>query len=163
MKLESSDANALSFDVIGLVAFDADGTEDEAKMLALKNMFHPGRFNEVTLVAFVQACDSLYRRLRYFRASVGNASLIDHVLERIIDDIFAFLLVLLTLMVLDINPWPLLVSMSTLLVSFAFAIGPSLSRYIDVSECDYRDHPTTEIKLTLFILGNADDHYATPV
>lgn len=138
MKLEPVDANYLSFDVIGLVAFDADGTEDEAKMLALKNMFRPGRFNEITLIVFVQACDSLYKKLRYFRASVGNASLIDHVLERIIDDIFSFVLVLLTLMILDINPWPLLVSVSTLLVSFAFAIGSSLSRFIDVSasECE---------------------------
>lgn len=133
MKLEPADANYLSFDIIGLVAFDAEGTEDEAKMLELRNMFRPGRFNEITLIAFVQACDSLYKNLRYFRASVGNASLIDHVLERIIDNLFAFVLILVTLMILDINPWPLLVSVSTLLVSFAFAIGPSLSRYIDVS------------------------------
>jgi hypothetical protein len=131
MKLDSPGANALSFGIIGLVAYDGDGTEDEAKMLTLKNMFHPGRYNEISLVGFVQTCDSLYKRLRYFRASVGNASLIDHVLERIIDDFFAFVLVLLTLTILDINPWPLLVSLSTLLVSFAFAIGPSLSRYID--------------------------------
>lgn len=133
MKLGPPGSSTLSFDVIGLLAFDVNGVEDEAKMQALRNMFRPGRFNEITLVAFVQACDSLYKRLRYFRASVGNASLIDHVLERIIDDIFFLLLILLTLMILDINPWPLLVSVSTLLVSFAFAIGPSLSRYIDVS------------------------------
>jgi small-conductance mechanosensitive channel len=151
MKLDSPGANALSFGIIGLVAYDGDGTEDEAKMLTLKNMFHPGRYNEISLVGFVQTCDSLYKRLRYFRASVGNASLIDHVLERIIDDFFAFVLVLLTLTILDINPWPLLVSLSTLLVSFAFAIGPSLSRYIDVSECESGRRLTVESKLTQFL------------
>lgn len=132
LKLEPG-SDTLSFDIIGLLAFDADGDEDEAKMKALKIMFRPGRFNEITVVAFVQACDSVYKHLRYFRASVGNASLIDHVLEQIIDTMFYFVLILMTLMILNINPWPLLVSVSTLLVSFAFAIGPSLSRYIDVS------------------------------
>jgi len=138
MKLEPANSCALSFDVIGLLAYDADGVEDEAKMQALKHMFRPGRFNEINLVAFVQACDSVYKRLRYFRASVGNASLIDTVLEKIMNNFFFFLLILLTLMILNINPWPLLVSVSTLLVSFAFAIGPSLSRYIDVSALEAR-------------------------
>ena len=133
MNLEPAGSNTLSFDVICLLTFKADVVADEDKMKALKNMFRPDRFDEISLVAFVQACDSLYKRLRYFRASVGNASIIDRVLERIINDIFFFMLTLLTLILLDINPWPLLVSVSTLLVSFAFAIGPSLSRYIEVS------------------------------
>jgi hypothetical protein len=51
----------------------------------LKRLFRPDRFNELTLLAFVQACDSVYKRLRYFRASVGNSSVIDRWLEQIID------------------------------------------------------------------------------
>jgi len=97
----------------------------------LKRLFRPDRFNEISLLAFVQTCDSVYKRLRYFRASVGNSSVIDQVLEQIIDAIFFFVLALLILSILKYNPWALLVSISTLLFSTAFAIGPSLSRYIE--------------------------------
>lgn len=124
-------ATILSFDVLGLLAIDADGNEDESKRRVLKRLFRPDRFNEITLLAFVQACDSVYKRLRYFRAAVGNSSVIDQVLEQIVDGIFYFVLLLLILSVLKLNPWALLVSISTLLFSTAFAIGPSLSRYIE--------------------------------
>jgi small-conductance mechanosensitive channel len=73
----------------------------------------------------------VYKRLRFFRASVGNASVIDKVLEGIIDSVFNFVLALVVLSMLQFNPWPLLVSISTLLVSLAFAVGPSTARYIE--------------------------------
>jgi len=130
MKLNPG-AGVLSFDVIALLAIDPDGLEDESKKRVLKRLFRPDRFNEITLLAFVQTCDSVYKRLRYFRASVGNSSIIDQVLEQIIDGIFSFLLLLMILCLLKYNPWTLLVSLSTLLFSTAFAIGPSLSRYIE--------------------------------
>ena len=130
MKLDP-DSVTLSFDVIGLLAVDSDGVEDENKKRVLRRLFRPDRFNELTILAFVQACDSVYKRLRYFRASVGNSSVIDRVLEQIIDGVFYFVLMLLILSVLKLNPWALLVSLSTLLFSTAFAIGPSLSKYIE--------------------------------
>jgi small-conductance mechanosensitive channel len=130
MKLDPG-ASVLSFDVIALLAIDADAVEDESKRRILKRLFRPDRFNEITVLAFVQAIDSVYKRLRYFRVSVGNSSLIDQVLEQIVDGIFYFVLLLVILCLLKYNPWTLLVSMSTLLFSTAFAIGPSLSRYIE--------------------------------
>jgi small-conductance mechanosensitive channel len=130
MKLDPG-AGVLSFDVISLLAIDPDGVEDESRKRILKRLFRPGIFNEVTLLAFVQTCDSVYKRLRYFRASVGNSSVIDQVLEQIIDGVFYFVLLLSILCLLKYNPWTLLVSLSTLLFSTAFAIGPSLSRYIE--------------------------------
>ena len=75
-----------------------------------------------------------YKRLRFFRASVGNASVIDHVLESIIDGVFHFVLALVLLSIMRFNPWPLLVSISTLLVSVSFAVGSSASKYIEVSQ-----------------------------
>lgn len=133
MKLEPG-SGVLSFDVIVLLAIDACGVENEAKKKGLKRLFHPDHYYEIPLLAFVQACDSVYKRLRYFRASVGNSSLIDRVLEQLIDCLFYFVLALVVLAVLHINPWTLLVSISTLLVSFAFAVGPSASKYIEVSD-----------------------------
>lgn len=130
LKLDPS-STVLSFDVIALLAIDSNGDVDERRKTVLRRLFRPDRSNELSLLAFVQVCDSVYKRFIYFRASVGNDSVIDQVLEQIIDGIFYFILLLLILSVLNLNPWALLVSISTLLFSTAFAIGPSLSRIIE--------------------------------
>jgi hypothetical protein len=127
------DTPVLSNDVLFLLAQNEDGSENANKKLALKKLFRPDRYNQLPLLAFLQSIDTLYKKLRYFRASVGNASVIDHVLEGMIDYGFAFVIFLVILSLLNFNPWPLLVSMSTLLVSFSFAMGSSASKYIEVS------------------------------
>ncbi|GAX29175.1 hypothetical protein FisN_28Lh004 [Fistulifera solaris] len=125
------DNDVLPFETLNLLAVEEDEEEKQAKSAALLRLFCPDRHDNVTLLAFVQSCDSLYRRLRYFRASVGNASVIDNVLEAIFDGLFLFILFLVNLSILKFNPWPLLVSLSTLLVSFSFAVGASASKYIE--------------------------------
>jgi hypothetical protein len=127
------DAPILSNDILFMLAQNEDGSENASKRLALKKLFRPDRYNQLPLLAFLQSIDTLYKKLRYFRASVGNASVIDHVLEGMIDYAFKFVLSLVILSLLNFNPWPLLVSMSTLLVSFSFAMGSSASKYIEVS------------------------------
>jgi hypothetical protein len=72
---------------------------------------------------FVQSCDSLYRRLTYFRASVQNSGSLDRVLEGGINGVYYFVLALFLLSVLRFNPWSLLLSITSLLVSFSFAFG----------------------------------------
>ena len=57
---------------------------------------------------------------------------IDKVLEGIVDAIFGFVLALVVLQFNSFNPWPILVSMSTLLVTFTFAVGPSAAKSIEV-------------------------------
>lgn len=125
--------SALSSEVIYLLALEEDGvTMNIPKKKALRKLFRGDAQQELSFLAFTQICDSLYKRLRFFRASVGNASVIDHVLESIIDGIFHFVLALVLLSVMRFNPWPLLVSISTLLVSVSFAVGSSASKYIEV-------------------------------
>lgn len=63
----------ISFDVLRLLASDENGEEIPEKVNAYSRLFRPDLNNEVTELAFVQSCDSVYRSLRYFRASVGNA------------------------------------------------------------------------------------------
>lgn len=79
----------------------------------------------------LKSCDTLYKKLRYFRASVANATVIDRVLESIIDVLFGFVLFLVVLSILHFNFWPLLVSSLTLIVSFSFALGASASKLIE--------------------------------
>lgn len=57
--------------------------------------------------------------------------MIDHVLERIVDGVFYFALGLIILDLLKLNPWPLLVSTSTLVVAGSFAVGPSCAKAVE--------------------------------
>lgn len=111
-------------------AYEADGQFDEHKAKGMVRLFRPDKFDEVSLLAFVQSCDGVYKKLRYLRASVGNSTLIDYVLENIFNAFFYFFLALAIMSVLELNPWTLLVSLSTILVSFAFAVGPSAAKLI---------------------------------
>jgi small-conductance mechanosensitive channel len=130
--VSSSETSMLSLDILYLLAESEDGvTVDRSKKRAMRKLFRPDAKHEVSMMSFIRACDSLYRRMRFFRASVGNASVIDHALETILDGFFNFLLGLVLLSILQINPWPLLVSISTLLVSISFAVGPSAAKYIE--------------------------------
>ncbi len=129
----SSVPGIMSFDVLKVLSLSSDGIEDEAKTRSLRRLFRPDVRGELSLLAFVQSCDMVYKRLRYFRASVGNSSVIDKVLQDIIDVIYFFALSLLVLSMLKFNPWPLLVSISTLMVSCAFAVGTSTSKLVEVS------------------------------
>jgi hypothetical protein len=152
----SPESILLSFDVLQVLAESDDGTVDFDRRKHLKQLFRPDAYNELPRLAFIQSCDTVYKKLRYFRASVGNSSVIDRVLEGenfltffkfpvfgiitnlavlvagIINMVFFFLLLLMVLSLINLNPWPLLVSLSTLLVTFAFAVGPSISKAIEV-------------------------------
>ncbi|KAG7359816.1 mechanosensitive ion channel [Nitzschia inconspicua] len=127
----SSEHHILSFSVFNIILLQEDGSEDKDKRRALRNLFRPDRRDHLTVLSFVQSCDTIYKKIRYFRASVGNASVIDQVLESIIDVVFYFTLGLIVLSLLNLNPWPLLVSMSTLLVTASFAVGPSCAKAIE--------------------------------
>ncbi|KAL7538906.1 hypothetical protein ACHAXR_008875, partial [Thalassiosira sp. AJA248-18] len=178
----SPGTSVLHFDIIGVLAYNVDGTFDDKKAKSLVRLFRPDKFDEgehivitstsptqapfipiilthlVSMLHFVQSCDGIYKKLRYLRASVGNSTLIDSVLENIFNAAFGFFLLLTSkfvtfvrlrtvlsslsppdnfafflsvLSVLQLNPWTLLVSLSTVLVSFAFALGPSAAKLIE--------------------------------
>ena len=123
----------LKFQVLQMLAQDdAEGIKlNRGKLKIIKRMFRPDADGELGEIDFIRACDILYKKLRFFRASVGNASVIDHVLESTVDAMFNFILLLVLMSVTGFNPWPLLVSLSTLLVSISFAVGSSASKYIE--------------------------------
>jgi hypothetical protein len=136
----SPGSQILSYDILSVLASNEDGTADLAKSRDLRQLFRPDASNDLPMLAFIQSCDAVYKKLRYFRASVGNSSVIDKVLENMIDVFVGFVLGLAVLSFVGFNPWSLLVSLSTLLVTFAFAVGPSASKTFEVSQsADERD------------------------
>ena len=134
MKLSPDpDLDTLSFSVFDYLLLQDDGTEDKNKKKRLVKLFHPNPDGSLQLVSFVQACDTIYRKLRLFRASVGTSSVIDDVLESIIDPIFFFGLVLIVLTLLKLNPMAALIPVSSLLVAGSFAFGPTCAKAFEVS------------------------------
>jgi hypothetical protein len=127
----SPDEPVLSFDVLELMLVDEAGNIDEEKKKTLRKLFRPDKNNKLTLLAFITICDGVYKRLRFFRASVGNASVIDNVLEGMLNGMFYFVLFLFLSSLLQFNPWALLVSLTSVLVSVSFAFGSSVSKYVD--------------------------------
>jgi len=122
----------LPFDVLALVTLQEDGkTENVSKKRILRKLFTPDRSGGLPLLAFVQAVDRIYKRLRFFRASIRNASVIDGVLESLFNGLFYFVLVMLLSSLMQFNPWTLLVSITSLLVSVSFALGASVSKYVE--------------------------------
>lgn len=107
-----------------------DGTCDEVKKRALKRLFRPDKDGALTLLAFVHSCDSLYRRLRYFLATVNNSASLDKVLEDLLNGVYYFILGLFLLSLLKYNAWSILLSLTSLLVSFSFAFGQTVSRFV---------------------------------
>eukprot|EP00977_Amphora_coffeiformis_P011524 scaffold2767_cov177-Amphora_coffeaeformis.AAC.98 len=120
----------LPFDAIALVALQDDESYDVVKKRAIRRLFHPDKDGSLTMLAFVQSCDTLYRRLRYFVATVNNSASLDNVLENVFNSFFYFVLALLLLSLMNFNAWSLLVSMTSLLVSFSFAFGNTVSKYV---------------------------------
>jgi len=121
----------LSFEVISTFAYDSDGNLDRTKLFQLRRVFRPDGNNELSLLAFVQSCDTLYRRFRYFRASVTNASVLDQTVESVFDKFFYALMTLVVLAYLGLNPMPILLSLSTVLVSLSFAMGSSAASFVE--------------------------------
>lgn len=130
--LRYSDQPVLDYNVIEIIAVSEKGDVDEHKERAFQRLFRPDSQNQVSQLAFVQTCDSTYKKIRFFRASVANSSVINQVLESVVDGLVNFILALITLTMLNFNPYPVLVSMSTVMVSLAFAVGSSASKYIEV-------------------------------
>ncbi|CAB9522567.1 Mechanosensitive ion channel protein [Seminavis robusta] len=121
----------LSFDVIGALAFRDDQTLDENRAIALLRVFLPDKNEALTMLAFVNSTDNVYKQLRYLRAALSNSSKIDSVLEDSFNGVFYAVLAVILLCLCGFNPWPLLVSFSTLTVSFAFAFGPSVAKNVE--------------------------------
>lgn len=129
---ESKRSNVLKWKVLELLCIGDDrSSESLSKCKRLRKLFTPNRSGDLPLLAFIQAVDQCYKKVVFLRASLRNASLLDDVLERLFNTIFYFVLVLFLSSILQLHPWTLMVSITSLLVSVSFAFGSSVSAYVD--------------------------------
>lgn len=132
LNTDDEPTDVLPYDVLALLCLEDDGeTENLAKKRKIRKMFTPDRNGGVPLLAFIQTVDKAYKRLVFLRASLKNSYLLDGVLEKLANGLFYFVLILFLSSLMEMNPWALMVSITSILVSVSFALGSSVSRYVE--------------------------------
>ena len=123
--------DVLAFETISFVALNREGEVDQAKMKRLIRLFRPDRSGKLTRLDFVKSVDSIYKKFRMLRASIANSSQIDEAFERLFNTGYYFLLVMLILSILQLNPWAFIASLTGVLLSFSFCFGTAASKYFE--------------------------------
>ena len=85
---------------------------DEKKARKLIRLFRPSRDGSLTALDFVKSCDKIYKDLRTLRAAISNSSQLDLAFERLINVGFYFVLWLIILTIVKLDPWTLFLSLS---------------------------------------------------
>lgn len=136
--LRSPDPQTLHFDVLALVGVRKGGILDQEKLKAMIKLFRPDRDGALDCIDFVKAVDGVYRELRLLRASVANSSKIDRAFESIFNVIFYAILGCIILSQIGYDPLALFLSISGVVLGFAFMIGSASSKYFEVSHLPAR-------------------------
>ena len=131
LMLQTPGEDMLPFETMSLVALDQNDSIDDAKMKRLIRLFRPDRSGKLSKLDFVKSVDSVYKKFRMLRASIYNSGQIDEAFERLINSLYYFLLAMLLLSIMDLNPWPFIASLTGVLVSFAFCFGSAASHYFE--------------------------------
>jgi len=134
-------SGVLQFDAIASLAKSNDASTEEGekelvdadKMKDLIRLFRPDRQGNLTMLDFVKSVDAVYKKLRLLRASISSASQIDHATECIVNCFFYFLFFCILLARLKIDPLKFFLSMSSVILAFAFMIGSASAKYFEVS------------------------------
>ena len=130
--LRSPDPYSISFDLIALLGVTKDGNLNHEKLKSLIHIFRPERDGSIPCIDFVKSIDAVYKELRLLRASVDNSSKIDQAFERIFNVIFYAVVGCVVLGQLGYNPLALFLSISGVVLAFAFMIGTASSKYFEV-------------------------------
>jgi len=118
-------------DTIALLAVDSDGNIEPHKMKELIQLFRPDRDGQLSMIDFIKSIDSVYKQLRMLRASIANSGQIDHAFEILFNWAFFTIATCIILSVLGFNPLALFLSLSSIILGFAFMIGGASAKYFE--------------------------------
>lgn len=121
----------LPFETIAGLATTKKGDIDKPKMKALIRLFRPDRDGTLTMVDFVKSCDTCYKNMRLLRASVKNNGQIDHSFESVLNGVLFVVLAIITIAALGFDPLALFLSLSSIILAFAFMISSASSKYFE--------------------------------
>jgi hypothetical protein len=123
----------LHFDTLAVLALKRDGGLDPEKAKELIRTFRPDRDGSISMVEFVRSIDAIYKDLRMLRATVAASSKIDKALESIMNIVFYVATFCIILAAWGLDPLALFLSMSSIILAFAFMIGSASAKYFEVS------------------------------
>jgi len=135
--LHCPDNPVLTFDTLALITLDKNGEINEKKTRKLIRLFRPSRDGSLTALDFVKSCDKIYKDLRTLRAAIANSSQLDLAFERLINVGFYFVLGLIVLTIVKLDPWTLFLSLSGVSAPCAtyFSRLTQADRYISHFSC----------------------------
>ena len=130
--LEKPDSEGvLQFDTIASLALLRNGEIDINKAKELIRLFRPDRDGSLTLLDFARSVDTVYKELRLLRATVASSSKIDEALENIFNIFFYVFMGAVILSQLGFDPLALFLSLSSIILAFAFMIGSASAKYFE--------------------------------
>lgn len=126
-----SDDTILNFDLLAVLALYPDESLDQEKAQDLIRLFRPERDGSLDVISFVKSIDMVYKEIRMLRASVDNATKIDRAFENILNVIFYAIATTVILSRLGFDPLALFLSISGVVLGFAFMISSASSKYFE--------------------------------
>ena len=105
---------------------------DQAKVKKLIALFRPDKDGRLDELDFVRSIDGVYRDLRFLVSSIQNATQIERAYEKIINCIFYAMVFCLSLEILGVDALAFVLSLSSLIVAFAFMIGSACAQFFEV-------------------------------
>jgi len=117
---EEEAGSMLQFHTVTLTALKKDGKFDDKLAKDLVTLFRPARDGDIQLVDFCKSIDSLYKEIRKLRASIATESRMNAASEACINVVFYFLLIIVCLSVLGIDPLALFGFMASFILGFFF-------------------------------------------
>mmetsp|Transcript_57467 Transcript_57467/g.140251 ORF Transcript_57467/g.140251 Transcript_57467/m.140251 type:complete len:1224 (-) Transcript_57467:76-3747(-) len=127
----NNDGSFLQFFTLALIAVRMDGEIDQLKAKELIRVFRPDRQGKLSVLEFVKSVDTVYKELRFLQASIENSSQIDKSFENIVNIVFYAIVFSIILSQLGFDPFSLFLSLSSVVLAFAFAIGSASAKYIE--------------------------------
>ena len=149
--------SVLDFSTLAVLArvddvFDDDDI-DSSKLKDLIRLFRPDREGRLSMLDFVKSVDTVYKSLRLLRASINNSSQIGRATEVLINVVFYFVLLCVILALFEVNPLKFFLSLSSIIIAFAFMIGAASAKYFEVSYGSTRSFIVSVLTLSCWIIN----------
>jgi hypothetical protein len=126
-----SQRQMLHFETLALIAASSSGAIDQVKAKDLVRVFRPDREGNLSVLDFVKSVDTVYKELRFLQASIENSTQIDKSFENLVNVVFYAIVTSVILSQLGFDPFSLFLSLSSVVLAFAFAIGSASAKYFE--------------------------------
>ncbi|GKY99022.1 hypothetical protein MPSEU_000857900 [Mayamaea pseudoterrestris] len=121
----------LHFETFAILALDSKGRVDPFKARQLIKLFRPDRDGKLELIEFLKSIDSVYKKYRLLLASIANTNGIDRASENIFNFAYYILVIVVVTTVWGFDPLAIFLSLSSIVLGFAFMIGKASASYFD--------------------------------